>query len=77
MCYYELYKYEKNVIWGTGWWNKFLKQDLYLENVEFTGYSVNIFIEVKTELEFLFYSLSSWINRLAGLECSSSWAGHD
>jgi len=40
--------------------------------------SVNIFIEVKTKLElFLFYSLSSWINRLAGLECSSSCAGHD
>jgi len=40
--------------------------------------SVNIFIEVKTKLElFLFYSLSSQINRLVGLECSSSCAGHD
>ena len=40
--------------------------------------SINIFIEVKTELElFLIYSLSSRINWLAGLECPSSCAGHN
>jgi hypothetical protein len=45
MFCFELYKYEKKkcVIWDTGWWNRFLKQDSYLGNVEVTGETLSKF----------------------------------
>jgi hypothetical protein len=58
------------------------RQDSYLGNYsKYRGYSVEISVDIiLSEIQFencLNYTLSSVVNRLAGLGCSSSCAGHD